>query len=514
VHFREGGCLRTLPESNPKSADRSIINAPGAQARNEATEWFAKLFYANPVPAAITAYPNGRLLDANEAFVRTFGFERSELLGRTAVSLGIYASPRDREDLVDLVRKHGFVRGVEVMCYAKSGALLHMLMFVERIELEGQPCLLTMAYDFTERKRIENDLRRSEAYLAEGQRVSHTGTWALNPRSGTLFWSQEMYRISGFDPSDPPPSYAELISRIHPEDRSRVDESIQRAIQAGEDFEGEYRIFMPDGMLKYLHYLGHPVIPAKGEKVEYVGTVMDVTAQKLAEAKLNSTLNEVRTLAARLMHAQDYERRRIARELHETTAQDLAALKMNLAALDRGAGPAHHKDRALLAESIELAERAMMDIRTLSYLLHPPLLDEAGLPSAIRWFATGFAKRSGVRVELSVPDKFERLPEDVEIALFRVVQESLINIHRHAQSPSASISLTRHDDELRLEVRDEGRGLPRARGVVQQSNHQKLGVGIASMRERLEELNGHLALESTRAGTRVIATLTLPRVTG
>jgi PAS domain S-box-containing protein len=131
--------LRTLPESSPV-AGRTIVRVPGAQGQNEAAERFAKLFYGNPVAAAITAYPGGRLLDANEAFVRTFGFERSELLGRTAVSLGIYASPRDREQLVDLVREQGYVRGVEVMCYAKSGAMLHMLMFVERIESDGQPC--------------------------------------------------------------------------------------------------------------------------------------------------------------------------------------------------------------------------------------------------------------------------------------------------------------------------------------------------------------------------------------
>jgi signal transduction histidine kinase len=319
-----------------------------------------------------------------------------------------------------------------------------------------------------------------------------------------------MYRLSGYDLAEPPPTYADVIARIHPEDRARVDRSIRAAIEGGWQFEGEYRIFMTDGRIKHLHYLGHPVHPAAGERVEYVGTVMDVTARKLAEDKLN----EVRMLAARLMHAQDHERRRIARELHETTAQDLAGLKMSLAALERGMSEPTDKDRALLAECVVLADRAMTDIRTLSYVLHPPLLDEAGLPAAIRWFATGFAKRSGVRVEVSLADDFDRLPDDVEIALFRVVQESLINIHRHAQSQSASISLSRSGDILRLEIRDEGRGLPRARGIVTPANPQKLGVGIASMRERIEQLNGNLTIESTRAGTRVIAMLTVSESTG
>src|ERR1700681_233546 len=160
------------------------------------------------------------------------------------------------------------------------------------------------------------------------------------------------------------------------------------------------------------------------------------------------------------MHAQDDERRRIATMLHETTAQDLAALKMLLARLNRTADRLSDGERDALTESISLAEQSMTEIRTVSYLLHPPFLDETGLLSALRWYAGGFAKRSGIKVDLDLPERFDRLPLDTETVLFRVVQESLTNIHRHARSKTARIGLRRDARMLELEIEDWGHGVP------------------------------------------------------
>jgi PAS domain S-box-containing protein len=470
---------------------------------------FAKLFDANPVPASISSFPDGKFLLVNQAFTRMFGFARDEAIGRSALGLGLYANPQDRGAIVDIINEKGSVRDKEVMIYSKSGSLLHIFTFVERIELDGAPCLLTMSYDISDRKRVEDELRRSEAYLAESQRVSHTGSWAMYPNAG-LYWSQEMYRIFGFDPRRGPPPGPTVIARIHPDERARVNDTIRDAVREGIDVAGEYRIFMPDGAMKHLRFLGHPVDRGPGAPREYLGTVMDVTSQKIAEARLNATLNEVRALASSLVQAQDDERRRIARELHETTAQDLAALKMNLAALQRTAAGIAEKDRTLLAESAQLAEQAMTQIRTLSYLLHPPFLDEVGLASAIRWFAKGFGNRSGVSIRLSLPEDLPRVPQDIEIALFRVIQESLFNIHRHAESPGAEISLGATDGELTLEVRDSGRGMPHVRDGEPYGSEHMLGVGIAGMRERMEQLGGRLEVDSSPAGTVVRASLAIP----
>jgi signal transduction histidine kinase len=230
-------------------------------------------------------------------------------------------------------------------------------------------------------------------------------------------------------------------------------------------------------------------------------------------AEIESTLrrqrNELRALANRLMHAQDDERRRIAQMLHETTAQDLAALKMHLARLNRRASHLSDTDRAALRESIGLAEQSMTEIRTVSYLLHPPFLDEAGLLSALRWYASGFAERSGIEVDLDLPESFERLPRDTETALFRIVQESLTNIHRHAGSETARIRLTRDADTLVLEIEDRGQGIPEVALERVMSGGGAAGVGIAGMSERIKQLDGRLEITSSDHGTTVRARLPL-----
>jgi signal transduction histidine kinase len=232
--------------------------------------------------------------------------------------------------------------------------------------------------------------------------------------------------------------------------------------------------------------------------------------RRIAE-ELDASVNQLRALAGRLMHAQDDERRRIAQMLHETTAQDLAALKMHLARLNRTANPLRATDREALTESIALAEQAITEIRTLSYLLHPPFLDEAGLVSALRWYAAGFAQRSGIKVDLELPEQFERPPLDTETALFRIVQESLINIHRHAGSETARIRLQGDAEALVLEIADRGHGIPQAALTHIMSGGGGVGVGIAGMHERIEQLGGSLEITSDEHGTIVRTRVPLVR---
>ena len=353
-------------------------------------ERFSAVFQANPMAVSIATVADGRFVDANDSCLRMFGFPREEVIGYTAMELGVYANPAERQPLMGALQNGETVRGREMHMRNRSGADLYLLVFMELIELHGEQCVMTMCYDIAPEKRSQEELRRAAALLSE-------------------------------------------------------------------------------------------------------------------------SLNQVRALAARLMNVQDEERRRIARELHETTAQDLAALKMNLAALERSGTFQNEKDRALLTESTQLAEQAMKDVRTLSYLLHPPFLDEVGLVPALRWYAMGFAQRSGIGVELALPEDFERLPQELETTLFRIVQESLTNIHRHAASPRAAIRLRRSGAALELEVQDWGRGIPPA-----SDNHKPLphvfGVGIAGMRERLEQLGGELEVEFGSGGTTVKAWLSLPEL--
>lgn len=241
--------------------------------------------------------------------------------------------------------------------------------------------------------------------------------------------------------------------------------------------------------------------------------VKDQANSGLLVRSIHYAVERVRTgralhaLSGRLLQLQDEERRRIARALHDTTAQNLAALGMNMSLLRRMAPEMPPVARALLEESAGFLDQCSAELRTVSYLLHPPLLDELGLAGAVRDYADGFAERSGIRVDLELPPALDRLAKDVETALFRVMQECLSNVHRHSGSPSASIRIELRDPEIVLSVEDRGRGI--AAGVL--SNAERgasgLGVGIAGMRERLRQLGGRLSVQSSDAGTLVTAAL-------
>jgi signal transduction histidine kinase len=220
--------------------------------------------------------------------------------------------------------------------------------------------------------------------------------------------------------------------------------------------------------------------------------------------ELSERTEQVRELSAKLLSLQDEERRRLARELHDSTGQMLAAMKMVLDEMRIEAK--EQKFAALVNQSIELNDEMSRQLRTMSYLLHPPLLDEVGLPSALRWYTEGFAERSAIKVDLQVSDGFDRLPQEMEIAIFRVVQECLTNIHRHSGSPTASVRLNRTNDAVDVEISDTGQGIAsdRVRG-----DRIVSGVGLMGIEERMRQFGGSVKVTSSENGTLVNAGIPL-----
>jgi signal transduction histidine kinase len=230
---------------------------------------------------------------------------------------------------------------------------------------------------------------------------------------------------------------------------------------------------------------------------------------RASTAELHAVNQNLSELTGRLLKLQDEERRRIARELHDSVGQTLAALSMNLSSV--GADLERLLKAAdTVADSAALVDNMCTDIRTITYLLHPPLLDEAGLSSALRWYIRGFAERSKISVNLEFPDDFGRLPQDLETAIFRVIQECLTNIHRHSESQVAIVRLMQSAAEVRIEVEDRGKGIPpeKQREI---DSRGLLGVGMRGMRERLRQLGGSLEIMSAGEGqgTTVVARLPL-----
>lgn len=221
----------------------------------------------------------------------------------------------------------------------------------------------------------------------------------------------------------------------------------------------------------------------------------EVQERRLAEEQLHR-------LSVRLMRVQDEERRHMARDLHDAAGQTLTAIKMTLALLRNA--ESHNEKAVLLMEDLAaLTDEALQEIRTTSYLLHPPLLDECGFASAARWFIEGFTKRSGIQLRCELPDQMDRLPQDVELVLFRMLQEALTNVHRHSGATAARITLQCDGNGIKLQVSDNGHGIPEQHLKLFRESNGTSGVGIAGMRERVREFGGQMAIQSGKTGTTI-----------
>jgi signal transduction histidine kinase len=274
------------------------------------------------------------------------------------------------------------------------------------------------------------------------------------------------------------------------------------------------------GMVSFLFFSG--LIIALGETnrrslarsqktEELLQRAHDELERKVGErtADLKTANESLRELSSRLQQMRDEERRQIARELHDSVGQLLAALSMNLVAVQRQADKLDSAGARAVSENAAMVDQISREIRTISHLLHPPLLDVAGLASALRWYVDGFSERSTIKVNLDIPEEFGRLSEEMEIAIFRMVQECLTNIHRHSGGMSAAIRVYEEDHRIRVEVHDEGKGMP-AEKQLQISSSGQTGVGFRGMRERLRQLGGTLEIQSSSGGTTVTAMLPLP----
>jgi PAS domain S-box-containing protein len=346
--------------------------------------------------------------------------------------------------------------------------------------------------------RAYDDLRFSEQRFLQLAESIREVFWLTDPEKRTMLYVSPIYEQMWGRTCDSlynnPRSWLEAI---HPDNREHVRQAAQTK-QIDGSYDEKYQILRPDGSVRWIRDRAFPILDEKGKVFRIAGIAEDITEQRESETKL-------RELASQLLCAQDEERRRIARELHDVTAQNLAALEIGLSRLDDSVAALNSEERQLIAQSLKLVNQCSEEVRTLSYLLHPPLLDEFGLTVAMKWFLDGLTQRTAIQVELDVPAELGRFPPEIEIALFRVLQESLINIHRHSGSSAAKIRLAREDGRIVLEIHDLGKGF--LVDNVPGGAVSTAGVGILSMRERLKQLGGVLTLESGHGGTRVRAVL-------
>jgi PAS domain S-box-containing protein len=302
------------------------------------------------------------------------------------------------------------------------------------------------------------------------------------------------------------------LDYVHPEDKQRSMDEWVHCAQSGENYESEYRMRGKDGLYRWFRARAVPLRDDAGTIVRWYGTCSDIHDSKVLEQSIrNSAIelekivdkrtNELRRLTGRLMTMQDEERRRIARELHDGLGQELVAAKM---LLDRMQQQLPQSDAA---QTSGIIDRAIKQIRSVSHLLHPPLLDEVGLLSALQWFLEGLSERSGIKTVLEiVPTAFPRLAPSLETAVFRIIQEALTNVFRHSGALKACVRLVARKEQLIVAVQDDGKGIEEN---VLEMRPGSIGIGIAGMRQRVKEFGGELRLSNTYPGTLVEAVVPL-----
>jgi PAS domain S-box-containing protein len=355
--------------------------------------------------------------------------------------------------------------------------------------------------DITDTRQAEEALRASQERFRDAFARSATGMLLVD-LNGRFVEANRVYcEITAYTHSEL--KSLTFLDITHPDDVNHCEHTFEQMVN-GEipSYVVEKRYVRKNGGVVWARVSATLLHDSNNQPSHAVAIVEDITERKRAEEQLAA-------LSRRLLQVQDEERRRLARELHDSTAQSIAAMCMNLGVISEFEHLLDPPGRKALSECLEIGEQCIRELRTFSYLLHPPVLDDIGLASALKWYVEGFVQRSRIEVGLDIAPDLGRLPRELELTLFRVVQESLTNIHRHSGSRSAMIRILRNPGEVLLQVRDYGHGIP---GPLDGGNGTVVhaGVGIAGMRERARQVGGKLRIHSRPGGTDVIMRVPFP----
>jgi PAS domain S-box-containing protein len=508
----------------------SVAEDISARREGEEARYRLAAIVESSEDAIVSKDLNGIIASWNAGAQRIFGFSPEEAIGQP-ITIIIPPELRDEEkQIIKRLRNGERIEHFETVRVTKSGERLNISLTVSPVrDSRGRIIGASkIARDVTERKRIEEALRQRESQLRAAFSQTYSFLILLTPDGTIIEANRAAIEASGHKREELiGHKFWEFWWSTLPNEVAILTNSVAKAAR-GEVVREECSFCLPDGTRRFAHRTLSPVVDDAGKLLMIVATGMDVTEQQEMREKLEARVKQrtqelegknqvllqqaetVRDLSGRLLRAQDEERRRIARDLHDSSGQILAAVQMSLAPLQEQARNFNGDFASGIGQSLELVEQLSKELRTVSYLLHPPLLDEAGLPSALRWYVEGFAERSKIDVQLEIAPDLGRLPGDMEVTVFRIVQECLTNIHRHSSGKKANIRMLRSAEEICLEIQDNGRGMPVSNMPVSKNGRSsgrplRAGVGIQGMRERVNQLGGRFEIKSGETGTLVTA---------
>ena len=454
--------------------------------------------------AIISKNLDGIITSWNKSAERIYGCTPEEAIGRNITLIIPPERYAEESDILARLRRGERVDHFQTVRRRKDGSLLDVSLTISPVRDSSGRVIgaSKVARDITAQKQAERALRESEQRFRVITDASPIMVWMAGTDKLCYYFNKGWLDFVGRTLEQE--SGNGWTENVHPEDFDYCLQIYVDNFEARRPFEMEYRMRHHTGQYRWILDRGVPRYAPDGTFEGYVGGCLDIHEQKEAAEKVR-----IADDMTRLMRAQDEERRRIARELHDSAGQTLTVLGLSLAQLVERA-QVIAPELAEEGKEIEgIVQQLHREIRTTSYLLHPPLLDECGLASALKGYVEGLAERSNVAITLDVAADVGRLPSDMELAIFRLVQECLTNIHRHSGSKTALIRIAREGESVRTEVQDHGSGISPER--LSEIRAHGSGVGIRGIRERIRHFHGEMKIESNGSGTSVIVSIPIPK---
>lgn len=470
-------------------------------ALRRSEEKFAKAFTGSPLAVTLTSTLDDRYLEVNQAYEVATGYTREEVLGRSRSELGIWVNPEQRSELLRRLYETGHVRNVEVLYRTKAGDTRDALASAALIEVDGEPCMLSVIADITDRKATERALQDSEERLRLAIASGHMYAFEWDPGADIIRRSSESYKILNLGNGHTQHSKKDLVDHIHQDDRESYLKAIAAPSIECPTYKVVFRLLQADDSIKWLEESGHAFFDSGGRIQRVVGMVADITEVRQTERTL-------RELSGRLITSQEEERRRVARELHDNIGQELALLSIQAQRIDSGISATENTAHHDIHEVYKRIKDIAIKVSNLSHRLHSSELEFLGLGVAVERLCRDFGRQYRIDVDHEIKD-LPALNNAVSLCFYRIVQEAFQNVAKHSHASHVALELAHKNGEILLRIEDDGDGF------AVESASCGSGLGLVSMRERMKLVGGSLAIKSVIGrGTSLQARATAPAILG